>query len=710
MRRVAAAALVGVALATSGGPVLGQQAGPAAQTPVFQTSADLVQVDVVVTTADGEPVTGLRPEDFTLLDRGTPQAIDAFEEVSRERAVDPLASLPPTVEMDVADNTSARESRLVVLLLDDLNAWQGRTERVRALARTMVADLGREASMAVLFTSGDHGTEITSNRAELFGEIGKFKGWHRLPMHTPGRLCGGQGQLGDQAFWNVNSVHQTLLDVSKMLGTATAQRKAFVLISEGISMGGVDHLFDTMNDACTLSSETPYTEFAMFAMMEQMRRANVALYAIDPSALTSAASMILPEDRDRVEAEARADLNYKGFSDAHPPAASAGITATNPDDARADPVTGVDEASLLSMDRPSTGSRQYLQAVTAAAGGFAVVDAAGFDAGMTRLLTDLDHYYLLGFTPADLGKKGWRPLEVRVNRPGLVVRYRKGYDLSGPVKPPKNRDPMVGLAAGAMPSSDVPLRLFAEPLPGRGSVSHVAVAMDLVAPRDTLTLAAGHLEDTVQYTLLAVDLKKRKIVRAVRRDARVAIDPGPQRGVPSDATRYQVVTSIDLGPGSYQLRMSASSARLGRKGSVYLDVDVPDFSKGPPRLGPVLIGTVGAPPPTGESANAHGLLPFMPVLDRAFSTADTLRVFCPVLGAGDLRPDSVRLELVSPAGATLAAAAGAIHDAGADALRRGRSLQARLPLIGVSPGAYVLRLVAQVRAATLSREIGVSVY
>ena len=257
-------------------------------------------MDVVVTTADGEPVTGLRPEDFTLLDRGTPQAIDAFEEVSRERAVDPLASLPPTVEMDVADNTSARESRLVVLLLDDLNAWQGRTERVRALARTMVADLGREASMAVLFTSGDHGTEITSNRAELFGEIGKFKGWHRLPMHTPGRLCGGQGQLGDQAFWNVNSVHQTLLDVSKMLGTATAQRKAFVLISEGISMGGVDHLFDTMNDACTLSSETPYTEFAMFAMMEQMRRANVALYAIDPSALTSAASMILPEDRDRV--------------------------------------------------------------------------------------------------------------------------------------------------------------------------------------------------------------------------------------------------------------------------------------------------------------------------------------------------------------------------------------------------------------------------
>ena len=56
-------------------------------------------------------------------------------------------------------------------------------------------------------------------------------------------------------------------------------------------------------------------------------------------------------------------------------------------------MTGVDEASLLSMDRPSTGSRQYLQAVTAAAGGFAVVDVAGFDAGMTRLLTEFDHYY-----------------------------------------------------------------------------------------------------------------------------------------------------------------------------------------------------------------------------------------------------------------------------------------------------------------------------
>ena len=212
--------------------------------------------------------------------------------------------------------------------------------------------------------------------------------------------------------------------------------------------------------------------------------------------------------------------------------------------------------------------------------------------------------------------------------------------------------------------------------------------MDLVA-LDTLTLAAGHLEDTVQDTLLAVDLKKRKIVRAVRRDARVAIDSGPQRGVPSDATRYQLrMLFIDL------VRAATScGCRPRARGSVEkvawtLDVDVPDFSKGPPRLGPVLIGTVGAPPPTGESANAHGLLPFMPVLDRAFSTADTLRVFCPVLGAGDLRPDSVRLELVSPAGATLAAAAGDIHRAPGRRPAPRPVSSSPPPLIGVSPGAY----------------------
>ena len=45
--------------------------------------------------------------------------------------------------------------RLVVVIIDDLHIWKGRTDKTRQLATDVVTNLGAQSSMAVLFTSAE---------------------------------------------------------------------------------------------------------------------------------------------------------------------------------------------------------------------------------------------------------------------------------------------------------------------------------------------------------------------------------------------------------------------------------------------------------------------------------------------------------------------------------------------------------------------------
>jgi len=88
--------------------------------PTFQAKARLVLVDVVVTNNKGEPVTGLKKEDFEVLEDGKAQAISNFEE---HKGAPPsqikLPQMPPNIYtnfplVQTADSVN-------VILLDALN-------------------------------------------------------------------------------------------------------------------------------------------------------------------------------------------------------------------------------------------------------------------------------------------------------------------------------------------------------------------------------------------------------------------------------------------------------------------------------------------------------------------------------------------------------------------------------------------------------------
>ena len=146
------------------------------QTPTFKSRADLVQVDVIVVDKDNAPVRGLQQSEFVLRDRGKPQDIATFDEVSRDsQRARAAAALPPGVPRDVSDNQDVQSSRLVVLVFDDLHIWRDRTERAKEIGRKVLAELGPQSSMAVLFTSGDHSTNLSTDHTVLAAAIETFK-------------------------------------------------------------------------------------------------------------------------------------------------------------------------------------------------------------------------------------------------------------------------------------------------------------------------------------------------------------------------------------------------------------------------------------------------------------------------------------------------------------------------------------------------------
>ena len=60
--------------------------------------------------------------------------------------------------------------------------------------------------------------------------------------------------------------------------------------------------------------------------------------------------------------------------------------------------------------------------------GIAVMDSNDINAGLQRVVSDLSSYYLLGYSSTNAKADGrYRTIRVRVKRPGIDVRARKGY-------------------------------------------------------------------------------------------------------------------------------------------------------------------------------------------------------------------------------------------------------------------------------------------
>jgi hypothetical protein len=333
----------------------------------------------------------------------------------------------------------------------------------------------------------------------------------------------------------------------------------------------------------------------------------------------------------------------------------------------------------------STLNHDFLKTVSANTGGFAITDTNNVEQALSQVFRENGSYYLLGYQAPDPKTEGrFRRIEVRVNRPGVTVRARNGY-----FEPRRARrsagaspSPLAAAMSGIAPKVEMPMQVSAAPfaLAGRREAA-VAVVVGIRVPAPT---RAERAVDNVDVQLNAYDPGGTRRGSAGLK-GRVVLRPGP-----AGEAAYEVISRVDLKPGRYQLRVAAASTLTGKSGSVFYDIDVPDFSKD----GLLMSGMILSVDPRVATAPKDGLpdlLPIVPTTDREFGAGDSVTAFLRVYQGGNkpLKPVRLVLRIIDSLGAT------AFNDElsfAADRFSAGRSADCRIdvPLSLLQQGPHLL--------------------
>ncbi len=680
------AATAGGAHAPAGQEAAGQRAPARPQPDVtFKVEVNYIEVDAIVTDATGRLVRDLTKDDFVVLEDGVPQPISVFALVDLpiERAERPLFREAP-VEPDVQTNARPFDGRIFVLVLDDLHTHPLRSALVKRAAREFVERyVGANDLVAVVHASGRGGAsqEFTTNRRLVLQAIDRFMGSKttsvtlakieefRNRYGTPLQEERLNDPLEVERGYFARSMLDTLTAVAEYLGGVRGRRKAVVFFSEGIDYD----IHDPFNNpqASTIVRETQ-------DLIAAATRANVNIYAVDPRGLT-----MLGEEA----------IQLTGM----PPDAPTELSTTG----------------LMSELRLAQESLRVLADET---GGFAVVSTNDFAGAFARILEETSTYYVLGYYPTNDRRDGrFRRIEVRVTRPGLHVRARRGYVAPRGRAPARTLDAAAGTSAVLRDAlgSPVPLSgltLSASAAPFKDAAPHASVVVTVEVPGRTLSFVErnGRYTNALEVSFVAVD--ERGTIRGGDRKS-VTLDLRPQTHRAVSQYGLKLVSRVSLRPGRYQLRIAAREANGGRIGSVHYDLEVPDFLSPPLAMSGLVLTSAGASRAAAlaEDAALKQVLPAQPTTWRSFVPADQLALYAEVYDNRASTPHTVDITTTVRAedGRVVFKTEEARGSAELGGARGGYGYTAEIPLRGFAPGLYVLRVEARSRLGgdTVAREL-----
>jgi hypothetical protein len=177
--------------------------------------------------------------------------------------------------------------------------------------------------------------------------------------------------------------------------------------------------------------------------------------------------------------------------------------------------------------------------------------------------------------------------------------------------------------------------------------------------------------------------------------------------VPTDAGRpaeFELLSRFALPPGRYELRLGAHRVADGVAGSVYADVEVPDFAKAPLSLSGVMIET--SPPVAAAPRNEFAaLLPIVPTSSREFSVTDRTVGFLRVYqgGTSPVVPVRIGVLIVNERDERVVESTDTIDVDRFGAATRAADYRFVVPTTSLPPGEYLLTLDVIAGAARAAR-------
>jgi VWFA-related protein len=631
---------------------------PQQQQPIFRGEVNVIRLDVSVLDKDRHPVRGLTIDDFTVNEDGKPQRVVAVSEIDADE-IDPAPSAwMRHVSADIATNDlndQVGDGRVYGIVMDDFNLpWDDMDIilSARNVGRYIIEGLGPSDIAAVVYPRDAGITEdFTSDRSKLLAAIDRFDPREHDRFMIPRSQMPGQGG-GDMPYRASSALMRNDCDRAQptpaALNTLAARmaavpnrRKTIVLVSVGVPLNF------TARDNCS-----SWLAEGMKDTFRIAQRGNVNIYGVDPA-------------------------GFQGYEQYLQKPVRRGGT----------PGQVLSQGMAAGVARLR---REFLEITADYTGARAVVGAEPVEAGIDRIFEEDGSYYLVGYQSSNGSPDGkFRKVNVKVKGSGLTVRTRSGYYAPRPGQTetkeekgiPSTQD--LGLS-GMMSPSGVPLRaavVATGPAGTNGREANVAVVLTARLPA-----SAGAVSDTLTFTRNVYDPEGRASP-PVQRQIPVTLPPSLE-----DSVRYDVFDTLVLAPGRYQLRLNARSGVLDRTGSVFANVEVPDFARRAVTISGISLGTV--PPPSATRSDPFGAtLPIVPTSSREFSPSDTVTAFCRVFqgGTAPVTPVTLKVMILDSKSqvmldTTVPMPASAF---GAD---RGAPYQLALPLSRMKHGPHVLSL------------------
>jgi len=660
------------------GQLHGQAPQPAApqQPPItFRAEINYVEVDARVLDAQGKFIPGLTAADFQVLEDGKPQQVTAFSFVNIpvERIERPLFASRP-IEPDVRTNLQAADGRIYLIVLDDLHTHPLRSARTKLAARRFIEKyIGSNDMAAVVYTGGrsDASQDFTTNQRLLLQAVDKFMG-QKLRSSTMNKIddyfrnagtpnAGEKpGDLDDkERGYHARNALQTIRNLSEYLGNIRGRRKALVMFSEGIDYN-INNVFE--------NTEATVVMDATREVIAAATRANVAVYGVDPRGLATAGD-------DMIQIQSFPEDNSLGLG----------------------------AGAMFNEVRLGQDSLRVLSEET---GGFAAVNQNDFATAFQRIVDDNSAYYVMGYYSTNDRRDGrFRKIEVKLNnKPGLVVRARKGYvaprGRAPEAKPttansasPELRDAI----ESPLPLPGLPLGMTAVVFKGPAPKGSVVISTLVNGSSLPFSEEAGAFKNDLEVMTMATD-EKGKTTYGDRNTVNLSMKPETANRV--KATGFRVIQSLDLAPGRYQLRVAVREGNTRKAGSVTFDLEVPDFGKSPLSMSGLAITSAmsGVAPTIRPKDPLEKLLPGPLSSYREFSTADELAFFTEVYD-NIKQPHKVEIAATVKAegGQTVFQAREERDSSERGSGAGGYGFQARVPLKELAPGLYVLRVEATAR-------------
>jgi VWFA-related protein len=210
------------------------------QTVVLRSTTRLVQVSVVGLDKNGDPLTGLKKEDFTVLDEGKPQTI-AFFSCGAPVATTSRGPLPDNVFTNRADLKGQEPGAVTVILFDSLNTAAKDQGFIREQVLRFIQTLKPQDHVAIYALTNNlvvlH--DFTQDVSALVSAVKRFfpkeQAAYSASVSQPMDLVGMTGDTQWQGFQNsLNNAEGQIRDQNTInrVGTTAA---ALAIIAEHVS-------------------------------------------------------------------------------------------------------------------------------------------------------------------------------------------------------------------------------------------------------------------------------------------------------------------------------------------------------------------------------------------------------------------------------------------------------------------------------------------